>query len=171
MTGQQRATIRKPMREASGESNLADTLILDFWPPELWEINVCGLGSPVWGALLWIQHTICVIIPLSLPRLIFPTPSYSIFLWHHQVHYIFMVLVAQSCLTLCDPTDRRPPGSSVHGILQVRILKPVAIPFSRGSSRPKDQTWLSCIADRFFTVFWGMFFLTWSDSWGVISNC
>ena len=40
----------------------------------------------------------------------------------------------QSCLTLCNPLDSSPPGSSVHGILQTRILKWVAIPFSRGSS-------------------------------------
>jgi len=39
-----------------------------------------------------------------------------------------------------------PPGSSVHGILQARILEWVAIPFSRGSSRPRDQTPVSCIA-------------------------
>ena len=44
------------------------------------------------------------------------------------------VLVAQSCLTLFDPVDCSPPGSSVHGILQTRILGCVAIPFSRGSS-------------------------------------
>ena len=48
------------------------------------------------------------------------------------------VLVAQSCLTLCDPMDCRPPGSSVHGILQARILEWVAVPFSRGSSQPRD---------------------------------
>ena len=47
---------------------------------------------------------------------------------------------AQSCLTLCDPTDCSPPGSSVHGISQVRILEWVAISYSRGSSRPRDQT-------------------------------
>ena len=46
------------------------------------------------------------------------------------------VLVPQSCLTLCDPMDCSPPGSSVHGILQVRILEWVAMPFSRGSSLP-----------------------------------
>ena len=46
------------------------------------------------------------------------------------------VLVIQSCLTLCDPMDCSLPGSSVHGILQARILEGVAIPFSRGSSRP-----------------------------------
>ena len=48
--------------------------------------------------------------------------------------------VAQSCPTLCDPMDCSPPGSSVHGILQARILEWVAISFSRGSSRPRDRT-------------------------------
>ena len=46
----------------------------------------------------------------------------------------------QSCLTLCDPMDCSPPGSSVHGILQARILEWVAMPSSRGSSKPRDQT-------------------------------
>ena len=45
-----------------------------------------------------------------------------------------------------------PPGSSVHGILQVRTGEWVAVPFSRGSSRPVDWTWVSCIAGRFFTI-------------------
>ena len=62
------------------------------------------------------------------------------------------VLVAQSCLTLCDPMDCSLPGFSVHGILHVRILEWVAIPFSRGSSWPRDQTWVSCIAGKFFTI-------------------
>ena len=48
------------------------------------------------------------------------------------------VLVAQSCLTLCDPMDCSPPGSSVHEIFQARILEWVAISFSRGSSQPRD---------------------------------
>ena len=46
----------------------------------------------------------------------------------------------QSCLTLCDPIVSSPLSSSVHGFLQVRILKWVAMPFSRGSSQPKNQT-------------------------------
>ena len=62
------------------------------------------------------------------------------------------VLVAQLCLTLCDPMDYRPPGPSVHGILQARILEWAVIPFSRGSSQPRDLTQVSCIASRFFTV-------------------
>ena len=47
-----------------------------------------------------------------------------------------IMLVAQSCLTLCDPMDYSPPGFSVHRILQARILDWVAIPFSRGSANP-----------------------------------
>ena len=62
------------------------------------------------------------------------------------------VRVIQSCLILCDPVDCSPPGSSVHGILQERILEWVVIPFSRGSSWLKDQTWVSCTASRFFTI-------------------
>ena len=51
----------------------------------------------------------------------------------------------QSCLTLCNPMNYSPRGSSVHGILQARILERVAMPSSRGSSRPRDQT-LLCLA-------------------------
>ena len=51
--------------------------------------------------------------------------------------------VAQSCLTLCDPMDCNSlPGSSIYGIFQARVLEWVAISFSRGSSRPQDQTGL-----------------------------
>ena len=60
------------------------------------------------------------------------------------------VLVAQSCLTLCDLKDWILPGSSVHGILQGRIMGQVAIPFSRGSSRLRDQTHTSCIGTPVF---------------------
>ena len=55
------------------------------------------------------------------------------------------VLVAQLCLTLCDPTDYSPPGFFVHGILQASILEWIAVPFSRGSSRPRNRTPVSCI--------------------------
>ena len=51
-----------------------------------------------------------------------------------------------------DPMNWSPPGSSVQGILQARILEWVAILFSRTSSQPRDQTWVSCIAGSFFTV-------------------
>ena len=54
--------------------------------------------------------------------------------------------IAQSCLTLWNPMDCSPPGSSVHGILQTRILQWVAMPFSRVSSPPRDQTQISYIS-------------------------
>ena len=53
--------------------------------------------------------------------------------------------VAQSCLTLCDPMDCSLQCSSVHGVFQARVLEWVAISFSRGSSQPSDQTWVSCM--------------------------
>ena len=52
----------------------------------------------------------------------------------------------QSCPSLCDPMDCSPPGSSVHGILQARILEWVAMPSSRGSFQPRDQTQVSCVS-------------------------
>ena len=55
-------------------------------------------------------------------------------------------------MTFCDPRDYRPPGSSVHGILQARILEWVAMPSSRGSSQPRNQTGVSCNAGGFFTT-------------------
>ena len=55
-------------------------------------------------------------------------------------------LVAQSCLTLCDPIDGSPPGSSVHGILQVRILEWVTISSSRGCSQSRDRTPVSYVS-------------------------
>ena len=62
------------------------------------------------------------------------------------------VKVTQSCLTLCNPMDCSLPGSSVHRLLQTRILEWVAVPFSRGSSQARDRTHISHTADRFFTV-------------------
>ena len=55
-------------------------------------------------------------------------------------------LGAQSCPNLCDPIDHSPPGSSVHGILQARMLEWIAISFCRGSSQPRDRTCVSCVS-------------------------
>ena len=65
-----------------------------------------------------------------------------------SLHWLWMevkILVAQSCPTLCDPMNCGPPGSSVHGILQGGTLEWVAIPFSRGSSWPRDRTRVFCV--------------------------
>ena len=70
---------------------------------------------------------------------------------HSVVYKKVKEFVTQSCLTLCDPMDCSPPGSSVHGILLARILEWVAVTIL-GSSRPRGQTRVFCFAGRFFTV-------------------
>ena len=66
------------------------------------------------------------------------------------LHY--HLLIAETCPTLCYPTDCSLRGPSVHGISQARILKWITIPFSRRSSQSRNQTQVSCIAGKFFTV-------------------
>ena len=71
------------------------------------------------------------------------------------ISYIFACVctrLLQLCPTLCDPMDCCPPGFSVHGILQARILECVAISSFRGSSRPRDQIHSSCTAGKFFAT-------------------
>ena len=73
----------------------------------------------------------------------YPLNSWRSFL---RTHSEVKMLVTQSCLTLCDPIDCNPPGSSVHGIRQARILEWVALSFSRGSSQPRKLNRVSCNA-------------------------
>ena len=63
------------------------------------------------------------------------------------------MLVTQSGPILCDPMDCNPPGSSVHGFLRARILEWGAIPFSRGSSQPREWSQVSCIS-RWILYHW-----------------
>ena len=131
----------------------------DYLPCQLcgcWGLNFCG-SCPQEGFSLfssfWVgpcNQKLSPLLPASLlvhltSLLISQGQSISLrSLWRE-------VIVTQLCLTLCDPMDCSPPGFSIHGILQARILEWVAIPFSRGSSRPRDWTWVSHIAARFFT--------------------
>ena len=55
-------------------------------------------------------------------------------------------------LTLSDPMDCSLPGPSVHAVFQARILEWIAMPFSTGSSQPRDWSQVSCNAGRFFTI-------------------
>ena len=90
---------------------------------------------------------------LSVSALIGPssrvimTSNCPTFLWITEKWNV--CLVAQSCQTFWDPMDCSLPGSSVHGILQARTLEWVAMPSSRASSQPRDQTQVSRIARRF----------------------
>ena len=67
--------------------------------------------------------------------------------------FVVFLSESESCsVVLCNPVDCSPPASSVHGILQAGILEWGVIPFSRGSSLPRDQTQVSCIVGGFFTI-------------------
>ena len=85
-----------------------------------------------------------VLDPFTFPPAVYELLDVYFFLILKRM--IFKVKVAQSCLTLCYPTDY-----TVHEILQTRILEWVAFPFSRGSSQPRDRTQVSRIAGGFFT--------------------
>ena len=88
---------------------------------------------------------------------------YMCILWNdYHNKAAVLCLVAQSCLTLCDPVDCSLPGSSVHGIFQASIKDWVVISFYRGSSQPRDQThisYVSWVADKFFIHLQSIFFL------------
>ena len=92
----------------------------------------------------WIEP-VSLTSPALADRLFIPSTT-----WEAQ--QLPRVSASQSCLTLCNLMDCGSPGSSVPGILQARILEWVAISVSTGSSRPRDRTWVSHVADRFFTV-------------------
>ena len=77
--------------------------------------------------------------------------------------------VAQSCPTFIDPKDCSLPGFSLHGILQARVLEWVAISSSRGSSWPRNRTWVSCIPGKHFNL-WATREVSESESHSVMSD-
>ena len=79
--------------------------------------------------------------------------------------------VTQLCLTPCNPGDCSPPGSSVHGILQARILEWVAISFSREFSRPRDRIQVSRIAGRCFNLWATREALSMLNTMQICSEC
>ena len=74
------------------------------------------------------------------------------YLWIIYLEMCLCMLVIWSCSTVLNPIDCSLPGSFVCGIFQARILEWPAISFTRGSSQPRDQTQVSCIAGRLFTI-------------------
>ena len=91
-------------------------------------------------------------LPISIPVYSAASKCAFSFLKNDSTNWFQKGNVAQLCLTLCNPMNCSCPGSSAHGILQARILEWVAMPSSRGSSQPRNQTWVSCITGGFFTV-------------------
>ena len=108
--------------------------------------NVMSLKQNLSVGWLWLWLCSVSMVCLRLIHIV------SISIWLPVWISSLFLLVATSCPTLCNLMDCSPPGSSVHGILQARVLEWVAIPSSRGSSRPRNRTLVSLIADRFFTV-------------------
>ena len=120
------------------------------WPSHEWTFP-CGI-SWTWSTSVLLESmikwpSICLVYLKAFPW----SKPQSIFILILTTCVYVCVLVTQSCLTLCNPVDCSPPGSSVHGILQARMLEWVAVPFSTGSSQLWDQTQVSCIAGIFFT--------------------
>ena len=62
-----------------------------------------------------------------------------------RISAVLVCMCAQSCLTLCNPMDYSPPGSSVHGIFLAKTLEWITISYFRGTSQPRDQSCISCI--------------------------
>ena len=95
----------------------------------------CNLPNSLWTTVDFVYFFLAWahVDPLQMP-----------ILWWHSC--VCACSVTRPCLTLCDPMACNSPGSSVHGIFQARILEWVAISFSRGSSRPRDQTWVSYVS-------------------------
>ena len=97
-------------------------------------------------------------LPISFPPEIIEQSSLCSLLIYfiHSINSVYKVkvkvLVTPLRLTLCDSMDWSPQVSSAHGILQARILEWVVITFSKGSSWPRDQTQISCIASSFITI-------------------
>ena len=116
--------------------------------PGCWEAWLCQGPSLNW--CIWNLESIAFVLKVV-------SSPFSNSEWKAKV------LVPQYCLTL-QVLDCSPSGSSVHGILQARILEWIAIPFSKGSSWPMDQTWVSCIAGRFFIIWAAREALSTSDS-------
>ena len=127
---------------------------LTFKKPIAWQRDVSTYVIPkaLWSHWFDMLPSLCTKFS-NMHKTILNSILFYHCLFLHQHHAALKTMcackVAQSCPTLCDPVDCSPPGSSVHEILQAGILGCVAIPFSRGSSWPRDQTWVFCIASRF----------------------
>ena len=121
-------------------STLSSEPMLNFFIPS----RFCTLGQTQY-------YVIFICISLALGEADFICLCIIVFVFldifiSYNIRELYICACAkslQSCLTLCDPMDCSPPGSSVHGLLQARILEWIAMPFSSRSVPSRDQTWVS----------------------------
>ena len=118
-----------PTRDQTQGGSIDSSRVLASGPP----------GEPL-SLFLYLNR----VLPLTVKTLSFLPPPASNTQPHCSVPPGRVYEVASSCLTLCDPMNCGPPGSSVHGIFQARILVRVAISFCRESSQARDLTSVSC---------------------------
>ena len=102
-----------------------------------------------WPDLTWVVRT--------EPKTVVPLQSTCYWVQAHTACHMCVCLVTQLCPTVCNPLDYSPPGFSIHGIFQARILEWVATSFSRGSSQSEDRTCISCVS-----CFVGQYFTHWT---------
>ena len=110
-----------------------------------------GQSDPLPLHYLWSMRDIFYLRKCLSPFCLKSTDLISVTIDYYYFFFYCSRLVTQSWPTLCDLVECSPLGSSVHGLLQARILGWVAISFSRGSSWPRDWTPVSCIAGIFLT--------------------
>ena len=131
--------------------------------------HLCKVCRTVWIVIYWVTMrkgaADCLRTGFCYCCFIFFfSPNVDLFTCHLISSLCVCANLLQSCPTLCNPLDCSPPGSSVHGILQARILEWVTISVSRGSSWPRDRTqvsYVSCTAGRFFTSWAFMEEISW----------
>ena len=114
-------------------------------------ITVLDLSSLTEDTRLFIIGTIFIITDssLAIPCLVVNAPTalkHSVYYSSNFAYAYMHAKLLQSCPTLCNSMDCSPPGSSVHGILQARILEWVSMPSSRGSSQPRDRIYVSFVS-------------------------
>ena len=137
------------------------TLPASLWPHQnlssSYRWNIAPLHSEIQTSELELWHTWTCVFKFLVKKKHFGQEKnqYAIDPKGMKGMKVKEMIVAQLCLTLWDPMDCSLPGSSVLGLLQARILEWLAIPFSRGSSQPRDRSSVSCtscVTGRFFSI-------------------